>query len=174
MGGAKTPASAAPSGGQMIAPKAMLPNAKPTVMQASLPTAADYAANKIAMPAMGSERMAKQNYAAKLMADKQLFGEPEKERTREMLAGFAQNALSGVSDAFSRAITSQKQASGAAQWANMQRQSRKDAYGFDFQPDDPSGYQIADDNRSAVGGAWAKAATDLIGPALQAGFMKLK
>jgi hypothetical protein len=82
--------------------------------------------------------------------------------------------LSGVSDAFSRAITSQKQASGASQWANMQRRSRQDQYGFEFQPDDPAGYQIADDNRSTVGAAWAKAATDLIGPALQAGFMKMK
>jgi hypothetical protein len=145
-----------------------------TVKQATLPTAADYAANKMAMPAMGSERMAKQNYAAKLMQENQLFGEPEKEKTRELLAGLAQNALSGVSDAFSRAITSQKQASGAAQWANMQRQSRGNGAGFDFQPDDPYGYQIQDDNRTAVGSAWAKAATDIIGGALQGGLTRFK
>ena len=172
MGGSKSPS--APSSGQIVAPKATLPNAKPMVMQASLPTAADYAANKMRMPALGSQQAAKQDYAAKLMQENQLFGEPEKERTRELLAGLAQNAVSGVSDAFTRAITSQKQASGAAQWANMQRQSRKDGYGFDFQPDDPYGYQIADDNRSAVGSAWAKAATDVIGGALQGGLMKFK
>lgn len=147
---------------------------KTPVKQASLPTTADYAANKMAPPTFGSMREARQNYAAKLMAENQTFGEPEKEKSRQMLAGLAQNAVSGVADAFSRAVTSQRQATGASQWASMQRQSRNDQYGFNFQPDDPSGYQIADDNSSAVGSAWAKAASDVFGTALQAAMQKAK
>jgi hypothetical protein len=161
MGGSKTPTSTGAMSGQIFAPKATLPSAKATTMQATLPTASDYAANKMAMPQMGTMREARQNYAQKLMAENQLFGEPEKERNKQLMAQLAQNAASGVSDAFSRAIESQKQATGAAQWASMQQQSQG-KNGFTFQPDNPASFQLADDNRYAPNAAWVKALTDIV------------
>lgn len=168
MGGSKSTTSGSAQSGQIFAPKATLPSAKPTVMQATLPSAADYAANRMAPPAYGSMRDARQNYAAKLMQENQLFGEPERERTRQMLANYAQQAVSGVSDAFSRAMQSQGQATGAAQWANMQQQSGGNGYGFTFQPDNPSSFQLHDDNRNAVQLAWIKAISDIAGSGIQA------
>lgn len=167
MGGSKSPTSTGTTSGQIFAPKATLPSAKPTTMQATLPTAADYAANRLPMPQMGTMREARQNYAQKLMAENQLFGEPEKERNRQLMAQLAQNAASGVSDAFSRAIESQRQATGATQWANMQQQSQGQN-GFTFQPDNPSAFQLADDNRYAPNAAWIKAITDVVTSGLSA------
>ena len=167
MGGSTSPTSAASTSGQVFAPKATLPNAKPTVMQASLPTPADYAVNKMAAPQVGSMRDARQNYAANLMAEGQTFGEPENERNRKLLAELAQNAASGVSDAFGRAVQSQRQATNASQWASMQQQNQG-TNGYAFQPDSSSAFQLADDQRNAVNTAWVNALSNVATSAIGA------
>ena len=168
MGGSQTPSASVPQAG-IVAPKATLPDASPTVMQATLPTAADYAVNKIAVPEVGSMRDARQNYAANLLENKQLYGQPEKERNAQLIAQLAQNGISGAADAFSKALESQRQASGASQWASLQDRSSMAAppqnmpsysmmensnkgsgNSFNFQPDGLHGYQLADDNRQAI------------------------
>lgn len=141
-----------------------------SVQKATLPTAADYSANKIAAPAVGSERAARQNYAANLMSQGQLYGKPESDARTEALLRMAADALSesGSSDRFSRAVTSQRQASAASQWNAMQSQSRKEQNGFDFLPDNPANYQIASDEREVVGNAAMGAGTDVLSAAIPA------
>jgi hypothetical protein len=140
-----------------------------SVQKATLPTAADYTANRMAAPSVGSERAARQNYAANLMSEGQLYGKPEADKRTEALLRLAQEALGTSStDRFSRAITSQRQSSAASQWNAMQSQSEREQNGFNFSPDNPENYQIANDNSEAVGTAAMGAGTDILSAAIPA------
>ncbi len=138
--------------------------------KATLPTAADYSANRIAAPSAGSERAARQNYAQNLMSQGQLYGKPESDARTEALLRMAADAMGGAgsSDRFSRAVTSQRQASAANQWNEMQNQSQQNSNRFNFAPDNPENYQLAEDNREAVGTAAAQAGTDMLSAAIPA------
>jgi hypothetical protein len=139
------------------------------VQKATLPTAADYKANRMAAPSVGSERAARQNYAANLMSEGQLYGKPEADKRSEALMRLAQEALgTSATDRFSRAITSQRQSSAASQWNAMQSQSEREQNGFTFSPDNPENYQVEEDNSEAAGNAAMGAGTDILSAAIPA------
>jgi|LakMenEpi03Aug12_release.lakeMendotaPanAssembly.Ray.scaffolds.fasta_scaffold544056_1 hypothetical protein len=139
------------------------------VQKATLPTAADYKANRMAAPSAGSERAARQNYAANLMSEGQFYGKPEADKRSEALMRLAQEALgTSATDRFSRAITSQRQSSAASQWNAMQSQSEREQNGFTFSPDNPENYQVAADNNEAAGSAAMGAGTDILSAAIPA------
>lgn len=141
-----------------------------SVQKATLPTAADYKSNRISAPVAGSERAARQNYAQNLMSQGQLYGKPESDARTEALLRMAADALggSGSSDRFSRAVTSQRQASAASQWNAMQNQSERDSNRFNFSPDNPENYQLAEDESESVGTSAAQAGTDILSAAIPA------
>jgi len=139
------------------------------VQKATLPTAADYKANRMAAPSVGSEREARQNYATNLMSEGQLYGQPEADRRSEALMKLAQQAFgTSSSDRFSRAIASQRQSSAASQWNSMQSQSEREKNGFNFSPDDPENYQIAANNSESAGSAAIGAGSDVLSAAIPA------